>query len=276
MKMKPLFILFLAFVSFGASSQDTLYYDDEWNVTENDRTFTYYGVENPKRTKTGQSYVMYFWKDKSPFSYQLQKNGIKLGTSVWFHSNGQRKWIGNYVNGVPNGTFKMYNDQGVLIKSLWYKDGSLTAEKKPIPKIIKHKDSPPNVGIPANVEMPIGQYDSRDIPDIPVQIQAEIIDYPDVEATFPGGAAKMYAYINRSIIYPAISIKNEDQGKVYVKFVVEKDGEISQVYIERGVTPELDKEAKRIMRTMPKWQPGEMNGKKVRTRCRLPIVFTLD
>lgn len=272
--MKTIIILFLAILSTSAFGQDTLYYDDEWNVTENDQTFTYYGVENPKRTKTGQSYVMYFWKDKSPFSYQLQKNGVKLGTSVWFHSNGQRKWIGNYINGVPNGTFKMYDDRGVLIKSLWYKDGSLTAEKKPIPKIIKHKDSPPNVKLPPNVEIPSGIYDRLETPmEI---IEEEIIDYPDAEATFPGGAAKMYAYINRSIIYPAISIKNEDQGKVYVKFVVEKDGKISQVYIERGVTPELDKEAKRIMRNMPKWQPGEMNGKKVSTRCRIPIVFTLD
>lgn len=104
---------------------------------------------------------------------------------------------------------------------------------------------------------------------------AQIIDFPDVEANFPGGAAALTSFIVNNVQYPEHSIEMEDQGKVYLSFVVEKDGSISKVKVERGVTDELDREAKRIVRAMPKWEAGEVGGKKVRTRCRLPIVFTL-
>jgi protein TonB len=104
---------------------------------------------------------------------------------------------------------------------------------------------------------------------------AEIIDFPDVEAEFPGGAAELQRWINQNVQYPETAIEMEDQGKVYLSFVVEPDGSITNIKVERGVTKELDREAKRVVRKMPKWNAGEAGGKKVRTRCRLPIVFTL-
>lgn len=105
---------------------------------------------------------------------------------------------------------------------------------------------------------------------------AEIIDFPDVEAGFPGGAGELIKWINSNVVYPETAIEMEDQGRVYLSFVVEADGSISNIKVERGVTKELDREAKRLARKMPKWTPGEAAGKKVRTRCRLPIVFTLQ
>lgn len=107
-------------------------------------------------------------------------------------------------------------------------------------------------------------------------VEAEIIDFPDVEATFPGGAAEMQKWINSNVQYPQTSIEMNEQGRVYLSFVVEPDGEISNVEVERGVSADLDKEAKRVVRKMPKWTAGEAGGKKVRTRCRLPIIFTLE
>ncbi|MCR9171741.1 MAG: TonB family protein [bacterium] len=104
----------------------------------------------------------------------------------------------------------------------------------------------------------------------------EIIDFPDVEASFPGGAAALQSYIVNNIQYPETSIDMDEQGKVYLSFVVGSDGSISQVKVERGVSKDLDREAKRVVRSMPKWIPGEAGGKKVATRCRLPIVFTLN
>ncbi|MDB3906004.1 energy transducer TonB [Crocinitomicaceae bacterium] len=108
------------------------------------------------------------------------------------------------------------------------------------------------------------------------QVKAEIIDFPDVEAAFPGGAAALQSYIVNNIQYPETSIDMDEQGKVYLSFVVGADGSISQVKVERGVSRDLDREAKRVVRSMPKWVPGEAGGKKVATRCRLPIVFTLN
>ena len=103
----------------------------------------------------------------------------------------------------------------------------------------------------------------------------EIIDFPDVEAGFPGGPAIMQRYIARNVIYPQTSIEMNEQGRVYLSFIVEVDGSITHVAIERGVSQDLDREAKRVVRNMPKWKPGEAKGKAVRTRCRLPIKFTI-
>ena len=106
-------------------------------------------------------------------------------------------------------------------------------------------------------------------------VEEEIIEFPDVEAEFIGGAQAMMKYIQQNIQYPPTSIEMNEQGKVYLSFVVEPDGTISNVSIERGVSKDIDNEAKRIVRSMPKWLPGEGKGKKVRTRCRLPINFQL-
>ena len=67
-----------------------------------------------------------------------------------------------------------------------------------------------------------------------------------------------------------------DQGRVYISFVVEKDGTITDVKVDRSISKELDREAKRIVRLMPKWVAGETKGEKVRTRCSLPISFAIN
>ena len=102
-----------------------------------------------------------------------------------------------------------------------------------------------------------------------------IIEFPDVEAEFIGGAQALMKYIQTNIQYPPTSIEMNEQGKVYLSFVVEPDGSITNVAVERGVSPDLDREAKRVIRSMPKWKPGESKGRKCRTRCRLPINFQL-
>ena len=109
-----------------------------------------------------------------------------------------------------------------------------------------------------------------------VVVESEIIDFPDVEASFPGGAAAMQKWIGQNVQYPQTSIEMNEQGRVYLSFVVEKDGKIGNIKIERGVSIDLDKEAKRLLRKMPQWKAGEASGRKVRTRCRLPINFTLN
>lgn len=106
---------------------------------------------------------------------------------------------------------------------------------------------------------------------------AEIIEFPDTDASFPGGSAAMKKWIDAHLQYPEISRELGDQGRVYITFVVEPDGSITGVDVMRGgITPELNREAKRLVRTMPKWVPGEANGQKVRARCRLPITFSLE
>ncbi|MDX2360443.1 MAG: energy transducer TonB [Crocinitomicaceae bacterium] len=99
-----------------------------------------------------------------------------------------------------------------------------------------------------------------------------VIEFPDVAATLDG----LQRWIAENVQYPQTSIEMGEQGKVYVSFVVEVDGSVSGISIERGVSTDLDREAQRLVRTMPSWTAGEVAGLKVRTRCRLPINFTLN
>lgn len=102
------------------------------------------------------------------------------------------------------------------------------------------------------------------------------LDFPDVEAQFPGGTAAMQQFISENVVYPEEAMNANEEGKVYMSFVVETDGSITTIQIERGASTSLDKEAVRLVSMMPNWKPGELEGKPVRTRCRLPINFTLD
>lgn len=111
---------------------------------------------------------------------------------------------------------------------------------------------------------------------VPPRPPVDPIEFPDVEAEFPGGAVELQRWIGTNIIYPETSIVMEEQGRVYLTFVVGADGKISDVDVTKGVSKDLDREAKRIIRNMPNWKPGEVDGKRVPTRCRLPIVFTLE
>jgi len=93
---------------------------------------------------------------------------------------------------------------------------------------------------------------------------------------FPGGELALRKYIANSIKYPVIAQENGIQGKVYVTFVVDKDGGVSDARIARGVDPSLDKEALRVVNTLPKWKPGKQRGKPVRVSYTVPINFVLQ
>ena len=101
----------------------------------------------------------------------------------------------------------------------------------------------------------------------------EPIEFPDVDAKFNG---ELQRWIADNVQYPQTAIEMNEQGMVYLSFVVELDGSITNINVERGVSPDLDREAKRLTRIMPNWIPAETDGKRVRARCRLPIKFRLD
>ncbi|WP_010664876.1 energy transducer TonB [Marinilabilia salmonicolor] len=93
---------------------------------------------------------------------------------------------------------------------------------------------------------------------------------------FPGGDAALHKYLATSVDYPVIAQENGIQGRVYVKFVINTDGSVTDVQIARGVDPSLDKEAIRVVKSMPKWKPGKQRGKSVRVSYTVPINFVLQ
>ena len=98
----------------------------------------------------------------------------------------------------------------------------------------------------------------------------------EVMPEFPGGTAALMTYLGSNIKYPTISQETGSQGKVIVQFVVDRDGTISNPEVVRGVDPYLDKEAIRVISSMPKWTPGVQNGKKVRVKYTVPVSFRLQ
>lgn len=94
--------------------------------------------------------------------------------------------------------------------------------------------------------------------------------------SFPGGQAALMSYLNRHIEYPVVAQENGVQGRVIISFVVEADGRIDEAEVARSVDPSLDREALRVVKSMPKWIPGKQNGECVRVRYSVPVVFRLE
>ncbi len=106
--------------------------------------------------------------------------------------------------------------------------------------------------------------------------EEEIFVAVEQQAEFPGGQAALMKWLGNNIRYPETAQANDVQGRVIVKFVVEKDGSIGSATIVKGVDKDLDKEALRVVKKMPKWQPGKNNGAPVRSYFTLPVTFKLQ
>lgn len=105
-----------------------------------------------------------------------------------------------------------------------------------------------------------------------------IYDIVDEQAEFPGGRAALMKYLSENIRYPQVAQEMGIQGKCYLSFIVSENGFISNVSVKKGVTdcPECDAEAVRVVKSMPKWTPGKVNGKTVNQKYSLPVTFKLN
>ncbi|MGB0165476.1 MAG: energy transducer TonB [Luteibaculum sp.] len=105
--------------------------------------------------------------------------------------------------------------------------------------------------------------------------EEEIFTIVEKMPSFPGGVEKLYQFLGNNIKYPTMAQDAGIQGVVYVTFVVEKDGSVTDAKVLRGIGGGCDEEALRVVRKMPKWEPGEQRGKKVKVQYNVPVRFTL-
>ncbi|WP_293787506.1 energy transducer TonB [uncultured Pedobacter sp.] len=106
----------------------------------------------------------------------------------------------------------------------------------------------------------------------------KVYDFVSIEKQpeFPGGISKFYAYLGRAIKYPPMAQENNVQGKVFLSFVVEKDGKLTDITVTRGLGSGTDEEAIRVLKASPRWNPGIQNGKPVRVKYNINVNFTLN
>jgi TonB family protein len=106
----------------------------------------------------------------------------------------------------------------------------------------------------------------------------KVYQVAEVNAEFPGGQTAFLEYLRTSIKYPVLEKEKDQQGTVYVSFIIEKDGSITNVTVVRGVkdAPGLSKEAVRVISEMPRWTPAKIAGKPVRLSMVQPIKFVLE
>ena len=110
----------------------------------------------------------------------------------------------------------------------------------------------------------------------PKEEETKIFEVVEQMPSFPGGDAALMAFLSKNIKYPVVAEENGIQGRVIATFVVERDGSITDVKVVKSVDPSLDKEAVRVLKSMPKWIPGKQNGSAVRVKYTVPVTFRLQ
>ena len=169
-------------------------------------------------------------------------------------------------------------------------------EEEQIAEVTKQKKKKPKPPAPPEIEVVEDDVDVEDdqpevqsadmVEDMSVDLPSgggektekedEIFVAVEDQPQFPGGKSELFRYLRNTINYPRSAKEAGIEGTVIVNFVVNKDGSITDVQVQRGVTEKLNQEAKRVVRDMPDWNPGKQRGKPVRVRYRVPIRFSLN
>lgn len=149
-------------------------------------------------------------------------------------------------------------------------------QKANIIKIIDNKDNEGSMDLPSETEVEeTEKYGNPEITNEQEVNDSEIYTISDEFPSFPGGDMERINYIRSKLVYPNTAIINSVQGSVEVVFIIEKDGSISNIKIEKGIGSGCDEEAIRVVQSMPNWMPGKQRGKAVRVLLKMPIRFSL-
>ena len=116
---------------------------------------------------------------------------------------------------------------------------------------------------------------STDVKSDTISKERTVYPYAQVMPLFPGGEDALMKYLNKNLKYPKKAKDAGIQGMVFLSFLIEADGKVSNIIVVKGIGNGCDEEAKRVVEAMPKWNPGKQDGKPVAVKLNLPIKFTL-
>ncbi len=264
--MKPYLVLAILLIPFCALAQsDTIFYNRLWEKTTRDSA-VYYRL-------TKQDGKLLLVKDCYMSSHRVQMVGhinnleqeYKEGWFVFYDSIGHIEQQGTYVNSKKEGRWidnysytdtlwaitHYNNDASEGIDSFFFKDGS-------IKRLETYR----------NNEFVTGKCfdkNGKEIPYYPYQVMPEFQEVEGVQA-----------YLAKHIKYPKSAIKANISGRVILRFVINEDGSISEVQVVKSVSADIDKEAIRVVKEMPKWKPGKLDNAPARVWFTQPITFRLE
>ncbi|UOQ51805.1 energy transducer TonB [Hymenobacter cellulosivorans] len=172
-----------------------------------------------------------------------QPNGDTLTTTTHWRANGTLFYVSNELGTKLHGEQLSYDAQGQLRGRSHYEHG----QKKTSECLTK----------------------------VATVRACDEAEYVEQMPEYPGGMEAMLRYLGQSIRYPAAALKKRKQGKVFLQFVVNETGELRDIRVQKGVSAEIDAEALRVVRLMPRWTPGTQNGEPVPVHYTVPISFAI-
>ena len=136
-------------------------------------------------------------------------------------------------------------------------------------------DDSPDINIDAQTDETDKNWDMPVLTDEPEIIETQPFISVEQMPVFPGGLSGLYKYFRDNLKYPEMAKESGISGKVFIRFIVERDGNVSNVEVLRGIGGGCDEEAMRIVSEMPQWEPGRQRGVAVRVLYTIPIKFSL-
>lgn len=267
--MKITILLILCLLSFFNSfgQKDTLirYFDEDWLKTKKSKAVYYRKLYETEQDLWAVTDYFLDGQIQMEGHYTSKKAKTRTGTFTFYNKNGTIERTGNYdERGKKTGKWSDYDSSGILDFETLYTEDSIRTEyfhingkiaaietidivKKDTIEVFFHEDGSP---LKSNEK---GWY----------------------EPEFPGGVEAMTNFILSHTKYPEKSVQLGQQGTSYVKFVVEKDGSLSNFRITKSSYPRLDDEAMRVVKSMPNWIPGKAHNRLARYNFTLPIEFRL-
>lgn len=218
--------------------------EGEWNYydSSNVRIYKFYYINGKQN---GEQFA-WFSNGKLKFK-EVYFNGVKTGKCYNYFNNGKIENELNYLEGVMNDNQVYYDSTGKVLREEIFKNG-----KRIFP------------GDEFVVEEKNAEYIDG----------CELISNEDDRKSC--GMKQLGRFLQKNLKYPQIAQKYEMAGRVFLSFIVDRDGKISEVEVVKGLCESMDQEAKRVLELMPNWKPATQNGKPVRSKFNLPISFLLE
>jgi TonB family protein len=235
----------------------------DYNVSTNKLEFEGAYTDLQCTLKTGV-FKVYHKNGKLKYQVKYEENKAE-GLYEEFHANGQ-KWLeGEFFQGNKKGLWKDFDSLGNLYATDNYAKGIETGESLtyyPVGKIKRRE-----FYLDGKVdEAKCFTKEGKDTTYFPRFERPE----------FPGGEEKLYKYLGKTIMYPPLARQEEIEGKVILSFIINKSGELEELKVLDNPNQQLTDEALRVVKLMPNWTPGRLEGEIVRVSFTLPIRFQLD